>query len=535
MLRCRQRCEEHSFHHGQAEVQTATQPPRPHVYDDAPGIPLDHWSRVFFRYIFCAFDDAQFADLYVEGGRCPISPSLLAAITILQYMFHASDRVAVENTLMRRDWRLALGLAPDYAGFDSTVLVNFRKRLVAHGMERTIFESVLQRIAELGLLKSRRVRVDSTQLIANVARLSRADALQEALRKLVCVLHDERPELRAQPEFQRLYQTYGEEIWIGRDPQTDDRLIALGIEGRLLLQLCGDYPTPARHILAQMLAENFIFSDEDEAASPQPLPREQLSSGRIITPHEPDARGGKKAKKSWVGDKVHLVETAAEDGPNFCVDVVTTDARTDDSEMTQTLAERTRAVLPEVDTSIEDGGYASAANTIALHQMGIDLVAPPVANTHRGFIANTEFAVDWDGRKATCPAGRASVAWGVYRGKVCIRFAPTTCQACPRRAECTRSRGGRTIHFGPNWQQLQRDRERAAQPEFQKLYHLRAPIEATISQAVHQCELRRSRFRTAAKRELHAIFAITALNARRMLRHLTSPSDVTRVQVCGAL
>ena len=81
---------------------------------------------------------------------------------------------------------------------------------------------------------------------------------------------------------------------------------------------------------------------------------------------------------------------------------------------------------------------------------------------------------------------------------------------------------------------LQRDRERAAQPEFRALYRLRAPIEATISQAVHQCELRRSRFRTAAKRELHAIFAITALNARRLMRHLTSPSDGTRVQVCGA-
>jgi transposase len=149
----------------------------PHVYDDAPGIPIDHWSRAFFEHIFCGFDDAQFADLYVEGGRHPISPSLLAAITLLQYMFRASDRVAVENTLMRRDWRLALGIAPDYDGFDPTVLVNFRKRLVAHDMQRAIFEAVLERIAKLGLLKGRRrVRVDSTQLLADVARLSRADA-----------------------------------------------------------------------------------------------------------------------------------------------------------------------------------------------------------------------------------------------------------------------------------------------------------------------------------------------------------------------
>jgi len=122
----------------------------------------------------------------------------------------------------------------------------------------------------------------------------------------------------------------------------------------------------------------------------------------------------------------------------------------------------------------------------------------------------------------------------VYRGETRIRFAAGACEACPRHAECTRSRRGRSIHLGPNWQQLQRDRERAAQREFRQLYRLRAPIEATISQAVHQCELRRSRFRTAAKRELHAIFAITALNARRMLRHLTNPPAQPRVQVCGA-
>jgi hypothetical protein len=507
----------------------------PHVYDDAPGIPADHWSRAFFQHIFCGFDDAQFADLYVEGGRHPVSPSLLAAVTLLQYMFRASDRGAVENTLMRRDWRLALGIAPDYDGFDPTVLVNFRKRLVAHDMQREIFEAVLERIAKLGLLKGRRrVRVDSTQLIANVARLSRADALQEAIRKLVCVLYDERPELRADPQFQRLYETYGEEVWLGRDPQTDERLVTLGIDGRLLLRLCADYPLPARQILEQMLAENFIFSEQDDTAPPQPLPPDQLSSGRIISPHDPDAKGGKKGDKSWVGDKVHIVETADEEGPNFCVDVVTTDARIDDVEMTQTLAERTQQVLPELDTSIEDAGYVSVENGIVLRKMGIDLVAPALVNTRKGFLLNTEFTVDWDRRQATCPAGHESVAWGVYRGETRIQFGAAMCTACPRRAECTRSRHGRTICFGPHWEQLQHDRERAKQPEFQAVYRLRAPIEATISHAVHECGLRRSRYRTAAKRELHAILAVAALNARRLMSHLTNPPAAPKVQVCGA-
>ena len=57
------------------------------VTDDAAGLGPDHWSRHFFAHIFTAFDDGQFADMYEEGGRCPISPRLLACVTILQYLF----------------------------------------------------------------------------------------------------------------------------------------------------------------------------------------------------------------------------------------------------------------------------------------------------------------------------------------------------------------------------------------------------------------------------------------------------------------
>ena len=34
-----------------------------HVSDTDAGIPPQHWSRLFFEHIFCAFSDDQFADL----------------------------------------------------------------------------------------------------------------------------------------------------------------------------------------------------------------------------------------------------------------------------------------------------------------------------------------------------------------------------------------------------------------------------------------------------------------------------------------
>jgi len=154
-----------------------------HNSDQAAGIPPEHWSRPFFQQIHCCFDDAQFAPLYQEGGRQPISPSLLACITILQYMFKVSDRVAVDNTIMRQDRRTVVGRGADWTGFDAGVLCNFRKRPIEHGWERVIFDHVLDRLRSPGLLQGRRrVRVDASKLVANVARLSRADMIQETLR-----------------------------------------------------------------------------------------------------------------------------------------------------------------------------------------------------------------------------------------------------------------------------------------------------------------------------------------------------------------
>jgi len=83
-----------------------------HVYDDAEGIGPDHWCRLFFEHIYCAFDDADFTDMYHTLGRPPISPSQLACITILQFMYNVSDRAAVENTIMRRDCASRWASAP---------------------------------------------------------------------------------------------------------------------------------------------------------------------------------------------------------------------------------------------------------------------------------------------------------------------------------------------------------------------------------------------------------------------------------------
>ena len=494
-----------------------------HVSDTAAGIPPQHWSRRFFQHIFCAFSDDQFADLYQEGGRYPISPSLLAAITLLQFIFRVPDREAVENTIMRRDWRMALGLGPDWTGFDPTVLVRFRQRLRKHKQTHLLLKAVLAQAKDLGLLTHRRVRMDASHLLADVARLSRADALAEALRLTITALEAAHPELRERPDFLRLLELYGEENWVGNGNSSEPRLRELGRDAQALLAIGAEYPEPgpAAATLAQMVAENFLEAEpsaaEPSAAGPEPRPPEQLPPDRMLTPHDPEVKAGRKGDLRWLGDKVHVVETAEPDRPNFIIDMVVTDPHQDDSTLTLELLQRARFILPKLNQGLGDTGYASASNSRQAADMGIELITPARPPSHRGRLPASEFELDFAHQTARCPEGHACTCWST-RGKYLeIRFPRHACAACPRRSECTSSKQGRSLHLSKDYQQLQADRARMARPEFAEIYRLRAGIEATISQLVHRCGLRRSRYRGSPGRELHALLAGAGLNAWRLI------------------
>jgi transposase len=491
-----------------------------YVYDDAAGIPDDHWSRRFFEHVYCAFDDADFAELYEEGGRYPVSPSLLASLTILQYMFGASDRVAVENTIMRRDWRIALGIRRDYKGFDPSVLCRFRQRLVAHGREREILDTVVGKLGELGLLAGRRkLRVDATHVVADVTRLSRAELIRESMRVVVCAAYKRYPELRERADFRRLYERYGEEVWVGGGggrKVSDEELAELGRDAVLLLRLVGGREVKGGAILAQVLEENFEVEGGDD--DPPPRDSAKRPRGCIATPHEPDVGWGKERRRKWLGDKAHFVETADRGRINYVIDALVTGPNRNDSTMLSKLAWRSRLRMPEADTLLADTGYASAANSRQAAEMGFDLIAPPRFSNRLGKIPLSEFTLDFERQVATCPEGHESLWWRERDRDLQIRFDMKVCAACPRRAECTDSTRARTLAPSREYQQLLRDRARAKTDEWKALYRRRAGIEATISELVHCCGLRRSRYRGAPFRALHVFLSAAALNVRRMLR-----------------
>src|SRR5512144_3003678 len=72
------------------------------------------------------YQDEQFANLFSARGQPAASPARLALVTILQFAEGLSDRQAAEAVRSRIDWKYVLGLELTEAGFDFSILSDFR-------------------------------------------------------------------------------------------------------------------------------------------------------------------------------------------------------------------------------------------------------------------------------------------------------------------------------------------------------------------------------------------------------------------------
>ena len=84
------------------------------------------------------YQDEGFGRLYSDRGQPALAPWRLALVTVFQFLENLSDRQAADAVRARIDWKYLLGLPLVDAGFDSTVLSEFRTRLVTGTAEAVL-------------------------------------------------------------------------------------------------------------------------------------------------------------------------------------------------------------------------------------------------------------------------------------------------------------------------------------------------------------------------------------------------------------
>ena len=120
--------------------------------------------------------------------------------------------------------------------------------------------------------------------------------------------------------------------------------------------------------------------------------------------------------------------------------------------------------------------------------------------------------LDLEAMSATCPAGQATRDFKPNpAGGGQFRFAAAVCAACPRRAECVRGSGGRTVAVHPQERLLQAARALQASPAFAECRRRRQAVEHRIARLV-QLGIRQARDIGRAKTAFQLLMAAAVAN-----------------------
>lgn len=526
--------------------------------------------------------DADFADLYSKEGQPALSPGLLARVTLLQFMENLSDRQAVHMVITRLDWKYVLHLPLEDAGFDPSVLCEFRARLLRNDAGRRTFDRVLVTLREKGLLKGgRRQRTDSLSVLGAVRVLSRLELAMETVRTTLGALEAADPlwlSGQVPPEWAGRYGEWTQEERLVSESGDRGRAQAHSLLERTGRDLCRllealDGPdTPeelrrlpavgvARTVFDQQWETSTVFDQQWEisAAPPEETPPagdgtggvrggeggvrvrptlEAAGAEVIRTPHDPDVRWSEKRGVEWEGYKVHLTETVEEDQPRIITDLHTTPATTPDSAEVSALQDRLRerGLPPEI--HLMDRGYVTGENLAHSEARGIRLVGPALGDTSpqarlEGGVTLDQFEIDAAHRQARCPGGAVSVAWSEGeddRGRrVQVAFGAADCRGCPLHDRCVvgRSGQGRRLHLREYHEQVSRRRREERTEAFRSEYAARSGVEASLSEEVREYGLRRARYRGQDRVQLQHLMIGAATNLRRAARWLRGDRPVT--------
>ena len=146
------------------------------------------------------FTDEDFADLFPQRGQPALAPWRLALVTVMQFRENLSDRQAAEAVRARIDWKYLLGLELSDAGFDFSVLSEFRDRLLTVQAEQRLLDKLLECCRHQGLLKARgQQRTDPTSVLAAIRVLNRLELVSETLRAALNEIAAVAPRLAAPP------------------------------------------------------------------------------------------------------------------------------------------------------------------------------------------------------------------------------------------------------------------------------------------------------------------------------------------------
>lgn len=546
------------------------------------------WAGTFYREVFCRIDEEIFADLYSSAASRPNTPvNVLVALEILKSGFGWSDRELHEQLCFNLQVRHAVGME-DWGEevFELRTLYNFRRRVREHAEEtgEDLFEEVFQQVTDAQLkavgTEAEWQRIDSTQVMSNVAEQSRLEFIIAVVQKvwegLAERLSEEAREKWAERLSPYLEERPHEVSFEISSEETEAHLEKLG--GRLaeLAEALAvrDPESEAYRLAERTLREQYAFEPPleepflessleeplEEAAEPtdsegavpetesgeevpgeddsddgltggsdgiKPRPAEEVSAESLQSPHDPEATYRRKNGEEYPGGYVVAVSETCDptNDVQLITDVQVAPNTTDDGELLKRSLEGQsgRAVAPDEMTT--DGGFTgpTAEEACEAHQTEL---RPTRIRGGRGDPDRLGWEdYEWIGAEegrptgVVCPKGKeGTVERGEAEGRLIARFDPGACEGCPLLGGPCRVEERRA---GPTMYVSERSVEvaRMRQGLREKDRSVRAPVEATMRSVKRGLKGDKLPTRGLGRASMVLHGAALMVNLRRLHRH----------------
>lgn len=558
------------------------------VYGAIPPHPF--WDKIG-QVVDFKFVDEICQPLYSPLGQRPYAPSLKLKIHLVQRYYNISDREMEQKIIGDIYIKRFLGLPVTHAKFDHSTIGLDRDRLGAE-MFHVCHVYILAQALAQGLWgdEDDRWLVDSFHTDANVATPSTHELIQQAAQQIIRHLKKKNPARYAQLKrnmdvgsfFHRpnrdlenkkqsvafsktVVEAYGLIAWLKRfesentfpwEPK-EEREISEG-HCELLLRILrenvtdvtkgtkapkdtdndGQAPTDESTQTVEASESTSKPSDPpDESVKYVELDTKEKPSDRIVSAYDPEVRCGyKTSKKSFVGDKVQVVESSKSHLVLLAEPIAGNEADG-------------KALLPLINSvvnefgirpseTVADSAYGWGSNRKGAHTNNMRLTAPiPKASNPAGSLFHhSEFQYIPEEEVVVCPAKQKS-----YRkthitesqGTQYI-FAKETCDACPLRAQCTKGKSGRTIFVSDYSESLKEAQEYNATEEGQEALKARYEIERTNNEMKRHHGLERPRTRGRSKMRIAVKITSMLINIKVMVKALAKrPKPVSTAPVCS--
>lgn len=402
------------------------------------------------------FDEAfqaELAEMYSDSpkGHPPVPPALLAMVTILQAADGTSDEGAVNEAIFDLRWQMVLDcVGAESAPFSQGVLVDFRRRLIASGLQERLVAQSVQVAKNTGGFgyKNLRVALDSAPLwgagrVEDTFNLV-GHAMEVVVRCVSAVTGRTQADIRDAAGLLLVGQSSLKAAldidWDDQDEQRRALQELLGEVERLRAWLDDNLSdaqkcvAPLREALDQLerVLSQDIEPDPDGAG--KKIVR-GTAKERQISIEDPSMRHGRKSRSTTIKGFKRFIAKELDHG--LILGVTVQPANQPERDATTTLREQVERFGPTSVLFI-DRGFLASEWTAVHHEAGGRVVCRPWVPRNRGMFSKRDFTIDVENRQVTCPSAHVRPITGNV-----VRFPKSACGPCSLRDQCTRAKNGR--------------------------------------------------------------------------------------------